>query len=433
MATQDWSCDGLSALQLRLCRSKEDTASLQEGDQALVGQFSPTFVYPIFGEEETIFGYQGLSIDYRFTSGSLNQYLSISYTSKFPSTSSVVQADDPEKTLYEFIPPSYSKSLEEFEKIIEKDSQEFKPVGELIGRYRMSRTDLKGKGKGTTSSGLPKRNWETLPLNEPEKEGEEEEEEEVEYEAYWTNWETKGFKEFHRKAQIFVLLYIEGAQYIDEEDQRWEFVTLFEKRKRRGDGGEGYSYHFMGYVSFYSFFCWPDTKRLRLAQFVLLPPYHGKGHGSALYDLCYQNLLKRTDISELTVEDPSETFEDMRDKCDLYTLISGGDLNDLKILPKLDRGLTESIRKKYKLADRQFYRLVEMILLLQLCSSSSSSTKDPAVEKAFRLIIKKRLYLFNKEQLLQIEDPEERKEKLQETFESVVEDYKRLTEKFSLG
>ncbi|GAA5878427.1 hypothetical protein JCM16303_002770 [Sporobolomyces ruberrimus] len=424
MATEDWSCDGLEALELRLCRAKEETAALDEEEHKVVDTFAPAFVYPIFGEQETIFGYQGLSIDYRFASGSLAQYLSITHESKFPPTGSV-EADDPEKILYEYIPPSYSKSLEEFEKIVERDAKEFKPVGEKIGSYRISSKAAaanghgKGKGKATPTSGtLPQRPWEALA------EGEEAEGDEVVYEAFWSNWDTPGFKEFHRRAQIFVLLYIEGAQYIDEEDGRWEFVTLFERRKR----GDAYSYHFMGYVSFYSFFCWPDTKRLRLAQAVLLPPYHSMGHGSALYNLCYQNVLKRSDISELTVEDPSETFEDMRDKCDLYTLISGGDLQGLKSVPSIDRNLTETIRKKYKLADRQFYRLVEMILLLQLPSPPNSP--DP-IARAFRLLVKKRLYLFNKEQLLQIEDGQERKDKLQETFESVVEDYRRLTEKFT--
>jgi histone acetyltransferase 1 len=74
---------------------------------------------------------------------------------------------------------------------------------------------------------------------------------------------------------------------------------------------------------------------------------------------------------------------------------------------------------------RQFYRLVEMLLLL---------TADPtneALQKAIRLTVKKRLYLFNKEQLLQIEDKDERKTKLQETFEGVQADYKRLTEKYA--
>ena len=74
---------------------------------------------------------------------------------------------------------------------------------------------------------------------------------------------------------------------------------------------------------------------------------------------------------------------------------------------------------------RQFYRLVEMLLLL------SSDPNDAAQQRLIRLGVKKRLYLFNKEQLLQIEDKEERKAKLQETFIGVQDDYRRLTEKFS--
>ncbi|GAA5885406.1 hypothetical protein JCM6882_009607 [Rhodosporidiobolus microsporus] len=412
--SDDWSASGLEALQLRLVRSKADSDEPAES-------FAPTFVYPIFGEEETIFGYKNLEIDYRFASGSLAQYLKVSYDAKFPETATV-KADDPEKTLYEFIPPDYLKDLDAFKKVVEKDAVEFKPLGTRIGAYRMkaagatngAAASSKGKGKGKSTGGpiLPERQWEVLDEGEGE-------EDEVVYEAFWSNWDTPGFKEYHRRMQIFVLLYIEGASYIDEEDGRWEFVTLFERRKR----GDSVTYHFAGYVSFYSFFCWPDTKRLRLAQFVLLPLYHGQGHGSALYTLCYQNVLRRAEVSELSVEDPSETFDDMRDKCDLHTLIAGGDLEG--ITAPLDREKTETIRKKYKLADRQFYRLVEMLLLL------TSDPNDAALQKAIRLTVKKRLYLFNKEQLLQIEDKDERKERLQETFEGVQADYQRLTEKFS--
>ena len=49
------------------------------------------------------------------------------------------------------------------------------------------------------------------------------------------------------------------------------------------------------------------------------------------------------------MEDPSEPFEDMRDKSDLSTLLSGGDLE--RMTAPLDRVATEAIRKKYKLAD----------------------------------------------------------------------------------
>ncbi|BGP37916.1 histone acetyltransferase 1 [Rhodotorula kratochvilovae] len=410
----EWSASGLDALRLRLVRSKAETAALPEEEHALVEPFAPIFVYPIFGDEETIFGYQGLDIDYRFASGSLAQYLKVSYDAKFPETGDV-KADDPEKTLYEFIPPAYSTSLEAFEQTVEKDAREFKPLGTRIGAYRTrAPAQDMGKGKGKSAAGpvLPEREWEAI--DDPEQD----DDDEVRFEAYWSNWDTPGFREYHRRMQIFVLLYIEGASYIDEEDGRWEFVTLFERRRKGGVT----SFHFMGYVSFYSFFCWPDTKRLRLAQFVLLPIYQGHGHGTALYTTCYRNILSRSEISELTVEDPSEAFEDMRDKCDLYTLISENALAGLKA--PLDREWAEGIRKKYKLADRQFHRLVEMLLLL------TSDPSDAAQQRAIRLGVKKRLYLFNKEQLLQIEDKDERKSKLQETFESVQDDYRRLTEKF---
>ncbi|SCZ97657.1 BZ3500_MvSof-1268-A1-R1_Chr4-3g07342 [Microbotryum saponariae] len=414
---EEWSSDAIEALQLRLVRAKADVAVLEQGETDLVDDFHPTFVYPIFGQEETIFGYRNLEIQLHFSSGALKQYLHVDYSSKFPSTTTV-SADDPEKTLYEFIPPTYSKDEATFHSIVEADSTEFKPLGNKIGAFRekseeeMEETTGSGKGKGKAKrSGIevPPRPWK---LVEP---GDEEEDEEVLYEAYQTNWDTPGFKEYHRRMQIFVLLYIEGAQYIDEEDPRWQFVTLFERRKRR-DGSFGY--HFVGFVSFYSFFCWPDTKRLRLAQFVMLPPYQGQGHGSALYTLCYNNVLSRPEI----IEDPSEIFEDMRDKCDLHTLITSHELDDLSA--PLNKPALEVIRKKYKIADRQFYRLIEMLLLLNLDESNAVQVK------AFRLTVKRRLFTFNRETLTQLEE-QEKKDKLHETYTGVKADYRRITAKFT--
>lgn len=158
------------------------------------------------------------------------QYLHVKYDAKFPETATV-KADDPEKTLYEFIPPSYSKQLDAFEQIVERDAREFRPLGTKIGAFRelpegadaagVNGGGKKGKGKAKSSgTTLPERPWEILA------EDQDGEEDEVLYEAYATSWDTHGFKEYHRRMQILVLLYIEGAQYIDEEDSRWEFVTL---------------------------------------------------------------------------------------------------------------------------------------------------------------------------------------------------------------
>lgn len=37
---------------------------------------------------------------------------------------------------------------------------------------------------------------------------------------------TPGFWEYHRRMQIFILLYIEGGSYINEDEDSWEFVVL---------------------------------------------------------------------------------------------------------------------------------------------------------------------------------------------------------------
>lgn len=67
-----------------------------------------------------------------------------------------------------------------------------------------------------------------------------------------------------------------------------------------------------------------------------------------------------------------------------------------------------------------------MLRVLQL-----DATDSPAKEQldAFRVGVKRRLYLFNKDVLDQAED-DERKAKLQETYESVLEDYRRLVKPF---
>lgn len=61
--------------------------------------FQPTFTYPIFGEKEMIYGYKNLQIEVNMASGSLKQYLNVTYDEKLDS-----QADDIEGTLFKFIP-----------------------------------------------------------------------------------------------------------------------------------------------------------------------------------------------------------------------------------------------------------------------------------------------------------------------------------------
>ncbi|KAH9818998.1 acyl-CoA N-acyltransferase [Melampsora americana] len=408
-----WANDGIGALSISLVRSTDQTAQLGKTEQNLVACFHPKFVYPIFGQEETIYGYQDLDIQLQFDSSSLKNYLSIQYKAKLP-TSSPIQPDQIEETLYKFIPPDYTKSEETFKKHVEETYEKgFDPPGEKISSYRP--THSKGKAKSNTSQKLE-------PWVKCESE-EDEVEEEVIYELWASTWKTPGFREYHRRMQVFTLLYIEGGSYIEEDDHRWEFVVLYERRKRKtADSGRLYDYHFCGYVTLYSFYHYPSSIRLRLSQFIILPPYQSCGHGSMLYSQIFQYLLKRTEVAELTIEDPSEAFEDMRDKEDLKLLMKHHvfDLELSRLIP-VDREWYLATKEKWKLADRQFSRLLEIAVKMRL----SVEEADPKIERAYRIAVKERLYRFNYDSLVNI-PKEERRERLQETFEGVMEDYDRI-------
>ncbi|KAG6332244.1 hypothetical protein ID866_6845 [Astraeus odoratus] len=422
MATSDWTANSNEALTLSLVRAQEDQKVLHDGES--YEGFHPAFTYPIYGEDEKIYGYQDLLIDLRFASGSLVQFLSVSYAKKLDASSTV---DDVENILKEFIPPEYETDEAKFLTRVEEDAISFKPIGNLLHSY--------------------KRSLRTKPTSSTPKQGENA----VEYEVYHATLDDPGFREYHRRMQIFILLYIEAGSYINEEEEGWEFVVLYEKRKRI-DGTP--VYHFVGYSSLYNFYCFPEKVRLRLSQFVILPPYQRQGHGSELYTAIYNYVLSRPTISELTVEDPAEAFEDLRDRNDIRMLLAheqfmqegfgdanltgshgggrvvkaksrartvgtSGNKGKGRMGPPVDKSWAERWRKDLKIAGRQFHRLVEMLILLHL------DPTDTRAAKAFRLQVKERLYRFNFEVLAQLEK-EERLEKLEETFLSVREDYLRI-------
>lgn len=146
---------------------------------------------------------------------------------------------------------------------------EFKPPGEKIYEYSRRVGDAKGKGKASV-------------FEDGMQDGEDHSA--TTYEVYHvchgavihshtairltvqfskSTWETPGFREYHRRMQLFILLYIEAGSYIQEDEDVWEFVVLYEKRRRR-DAARTPTYHFIGYSTLFPFYCFPDRVRLRI-------------------------------------------------------------------------------------------------------------------------------------------------------------------------
>lgn len=283
------------------------------------------------------------------------------------------------------------------------------------------------------------------------------------------------------RVQILVSLLIEAGTPIATEStedreadplNRWTVYFLYQKRPRSEQPGK-FTYVFAGYSTVYRFYIFrqpvasteasgdfelpkvmkPFSEfpcRSRISQFIIIEPFQHKGNGQRLYKPIYKTLLEDPATFEITVEDPNEAFDVLRDMADLAFLRQQPEFQEIKIntdvkLPKegdmpddiVDRKALESIRTKFKIASRQFSRLVEMHLMSKLPdtvrTTMESAVKDekgkqaPSAEdeyqyRLWKLITKARISRQNKEQLAAF-DHGERVEKLNEALKSVELEY----------
>ena len=159
---------------------------------------------------------------------------------------------------------------------------------------------------------------------------------------------------------------------------------------------------------------------------------------------------------DISVEDPNEAFDDLRDYCDFARLAANGTLEKFKLNTNLDAKtaarrmggkvptaklldlpLLRSLKAQNKIADRQFSRLLEMYLLSKIpphirqSGTARLTQRGRAKEEGdrayyyWRLLVKQRIYRKNKDVLIQL-DRLDRIDKLEETLGGQQGDYERL-------
>lgn len=408
------------------------------GIKTLGQSFNPQWTYAIFGESEKIFGYQNLQIDLRYNASDMRPHLSISYCKKFPGVGDT-EATDIDGILRDFLPEVAFQKKSDFETAIKNLRQDWTPPGELAATF-------------TTPDGSTFEVWKGT-LADP------------------------GVKQLVRRIQILVPLFIEGGSEISVDDadaDRWTVFLLYQKNASGSDSSRP-TYVFAGYCTAYRFFHFrPPTPplspaernlddlplggdfdlsllpcRTRISQFIIIPPFQKKGLGPRLYSTIYQNYITHPQTVEITVEDPNEAFDDLRDIADLHYLRQMPEFQNLRIdtsivIPKegpapnniVDKAAWEAVRAKAKMVPRQFARVLEMHLMSQLPEpvrpgispekKAAKATKEQEHEyRLWKLLVKKRLYRHNKDALGELEISE-RVQKLEETVSSVEFDYARL-------
>ncbi|KAI2639488.1 acyl-CoA N-acyltransferase [Hypomontagnella submonticulosa] len=455
----EWTVDANEAFNISLVRPAPS------GIEKIVS-FHPRFTYPVFGEEERIFGHKNLKIDLQYDARDLRPYLSVSSSQKFAAVGDV-EALDVREVMKDFLPGVAFQSKRDYSQALKGLSDTWKPPGTLL---------------------------KTL-----EKNGEV-------YEIWRGDLAQLAVRQLVKRIQIAVLFFIEGGSYIgldaegndmpDSDLKRWSVFFVYKKTLSAGAENKP-QYTFQGYATTHYFWMYQQppprvslskdgagdswelpegcceltqlAHRLRISQFVILPPFQGKGIGAFLYGAIFETVMDNAATTELTVEDPNEDFDLLRDLCDMKYLrknvpefaklqistnvtipIKGGILrHSTQITTSTEDSSSsdgivniaelEKLRRKTKIAPRQFWRLTEMHLMSKLPDSVrprvDEAEEAPTPSKAdkhaytlWRLLLKQRLYRRNLTLLAEF-DITERILKLNETVEGVEWEYARILDR----
>uniref|UniRef100_A0A2A4K126 Histone acetyltransferase type B catalytic subunit n=1 Tax=Heliothis virescens TaxID=7102 RepID=A0A2A4K126_HELVI len=334
--------DGNEVLEFKLVRSVED---LENDDTS----FGPEMCHQVFGENENIFGYTDLHIRLYYSAGSLQTYLGIEYTEKIePNKSEGMKADDVEGALTKVLAPGYVTNLDHFVSILKKD-ESFTPHGQLLHAFSVDPFD-----------GGDKRS----------------------FEVYYSETSTPGFLNFHERLQTFLLWYVDAASFIDVDDDQWTFFTVFEKFQS-SEGSVRYAT--AAYATVYRYYAYPRHSRPRISQVLTLPPFRKLGICAQLLQAIYSHYIIQPEVVDITVEDPSQDFQRIRDYVDAKNCSSLPAFQPAKLLQGFSEEMANQASNKFKINKKQARRVYEVLRL------KSTNTSDKTAYLNYRLDVKNRL------------------------------------------
>lgn len=422
---------------------------VRNGQPVLDQPFQPEYTYFIFEETgDVIFGYDEPKVDISFRATDMKPHVKISSKQKInidlPGLDKFVELD---KVLAPYFPP------ESFEQALDDTPQEsWTPPGKLLHSYKCN--------------------------------GEF-------FEIWHANLlDPKAF-EILKNLKVLIPMFIEGGTFAFLEDdeavneswatERWKVFFLYQVENK--------DYSLAGFSTSYSFSTFPEapkdaptsdqteesispdfleslgddppvspeSTRERISQFLILPPYQGHSHGINLYQTMIKIFMNDPAIFEITVEDPNEAFDCLRDFCDLATLLSDPEFSSLKPISSLPhpslsskaivpianivpREIITTLCTRHKLIKRQVEHLIELHILRQIPHTHRSRTRVMSRKAQsfnekdrqyyfWRLLVKYRVFIRNKEDLAEVAE-NERIERIESSVDSLQEQYEQLISGF---
>lgn len=354
---QNFVLDALEVVEFKLIRYKEDV-----DDDSL--KFSPLMAHQIFGESESIFGYENLKVRILYTAGPLQTYIGIKYDKKVDEiTNDNIKADDVAGTIASKLPEGcYFVNLDEFLKTLDK-ADKFQPFGEKLTEHKC--VDNEGNERY--------------------------------FEIYHCDYKTPSFVKFFVRLETFVLWFVDAASYIDVDDPQWSYFVCYEKYKNR-DGV--YQYAAAGYTTVYEYYAYPQNIRPRISQMLVLPPFQKLRIGTNFIETIYKYYQVQKSVVDITVEDPSEDFQRLRNFVDSRLCLHLDCFKKDLVKKGFSKDMIKEAREKLKINPKQCRKVYEIIRLYY------TNIYDVEEYKVYRLDVKKRLNSVYHKQLSDIKKME---------------------------
>jgi histone acetyltransferase 1 len=426
MATdfEGWATPANAAIQLRLTR---------RGTDVLDAPFHPEFTHFMF-EAETIIGYKKPRIDIAFRAHDMRPTVRFSHDQKIkPDAPNIERLMDLRAALDPYVAPEAFERAAADDDDDDDDDDAWTPPGTRLASY--------------TADGSR-------------------------FEVWCASLSDRKAMTVMKNMKMLIPLFIETGTvgFLDDDDvpehawtfARWTLFLLY----RVDDPG----YSLVGFATSYRLWVWPEaptkdprtgelveSPRERISQFLILPPYQRQCHGIQLYNAVTSKFVADAHVFEITVEDPNEGFDRLRDYCDLSRLYgdpafaklrSPTEIAEERFTPKkpvpvdaiVAPSVIKALRQRHKLIPRQVQRLVEVHLLRQIPAGNRSETlvrfqkmraRKPEDRQYYlwRLLVKARVCARNYEELQEV-DETERVPKLEQVVDSLQEEYDEIVEGF---
>lgn len=148
------------------------------------------------------------------------------------------------------------------------------------------------------------------------------------FEFYLSSHKVAGTSALVSNAEKLAVWYIETADGVSFEDDKWEVLLCYKREGQVNSGADdtssefnysvrNHQYSLAGYMTLYSFSNPFAGSKLRICQALVLPSMQRRGLGHQMMICLYRYIAQsRQQVVEITVEDPCEGFSALRDLVD---------------------------------------------------------------------------------------------------------------------